>query len=155
VIKPPSLVHEYDLIYSGDPALALPEDEKEREHALTTARETGNWQALLIAGQEPTLFTLRPLTVDEYEWWGTLAQGMTVARSAMLALRLALRKVQNFGAFKVEPTTEDGYRMAKKEIVDALLAVKDGTGAVIGMSLVVELAGVVVDRARSAPSPKS
>jgi hypothetical protein len=151
VIKPPSLLHEYDLIYSGDPALALPEDAVIREHALAVARETGNWQALLIPGQEPTLFTLRPLTGSQYDWWaGEVKRRQLVEpEAAALAVRLALTGVKNFGPHKVEPVLVDGHKLARIEIIDAIYAVPEGR------MVVLELATAVIERATTAPRPKS
>jgi hypothetical protein len=151
VIKPPSLVHEYDLIYSGDPALALPEDLEARKRAFDTAVETGDWRPLLGGTSEPTVFTLRPLTGSQYDWWygETQRRQLSNPESAALILRLALRGVKNFGAFKVEPVNVDGQQLAKTDIVDAIYSVPDGR------LIVMELAGIVIERATTAPRPKS
>lgn len=65
MIKPPSLTRETTWIYSGDPALDAPPENAPKKAAqawadrLKVARQTGQWDGLLKAGQKPTLFTVR------------------------------------------------------------------------------------------------
>ena len=152
MIKAPSLTSDYSFIFSGDPALVLPEDPEQRKHALELARETGNWQPLL-GGEPPTVFTLRPLTGSVYDWWlgEVTRQRLVNAEAASLIVRLALVKVDNFGAHKVERVKVDGISLAKVDIIDAIYAEAGGAGRAV----IDEIAAEVVDRATKAPRPKS
>jgi hypothetical protein len=153
VIKPPSLVSDYSFIYSGDPALLLPEDPEQRKHALEVARETGNWLSLLGPGDPPTVFTLRPLSGSVYDWWlgEVTRQRLVNAEAASLIVRLALVKVDNFGAHKVERVKVDGIWLAKVDIIDAIYSEAGGAGRAV----IDELASEIIDRATKAPRPKS
>jgi hypothetical protein len=79
-LRPPSLSKEYDEFYSGDPALIQPPDppkdeaqndayldaRKEYDAKLRVARETGQWQSLVVPGEAPTIFKLRPIPGELY-----------------------------------------------------------------------------------------
>lgn len=150
MIKPPSIQAEYTLIYSGDPALNLPESDAARDHALKVMRETGEWK--LVEGGQPTLFHLRPLTGTEFAW----LQGEHARRDladvelAALALRLALVRIDNFGDVKVKRTTnDDGITLASLDVINALYAVADEGRVIVG-----ELGGLVFMRTAESPSPK-
>jgi hypothetical protein len=151
MFKPPSLQNEYTLISALDPALSLPTDKEQRAFALQTARETGNWSPLIAEGKEPTTFTMKPLTGSQFNWWAgeVKRQGFVEAEAQALAVRLALRDIGNFGPHKVEHFIVDGYSLAKTETIDAIYS------APSGRDVVLELAAIVVERARTAPSPKS
>lgn len=153
MIKPPSLLAEYTLIYSGDPALTLPADPEERDRKLAECRETGQWHSLITGSELPTLFTVRPLTGSQLDWWAgeVSRQRLVQTEAAALALRLALRKVDNFGSHKVSLTRFEGQHLATTEIIDAIYS--EGGGE--GRSIVVELANLVIERAQTAPRPKS
>lgn len=153
MIKPPSLQSESSLIYSGDPALNLPEDPDERARVLQVARETNKWADLLIAGETPTTFNVRPLTGSQFDWWcgEVRRRSLSDAEAAALALRFALHSVTGFGSFgTLKRERIDGHSFATVEIIDALYASTDGHGR----SIVLELGGVIVERASSSPSPK-
>ncbi len=153
MIKPPSLQNEYTLISSLDPALSLPEDEEQRAHALSVAKETGNWSAILNGTDQPTVFTMRPLKGSEFDWWAgeVNRRGLVNSEASVLALRLALVKVDNFGSHKVEFVREGGIRLAKLDIIDAIYA----EGGSEGRAIVLELATHIIERAQTAPRPKS
>lgn len=153
MLKTPSLLKDYAFIYSGDPALRLPDDEKEREHALTVARETGNWSAILSGNEEPTVFHLAPLTGSQFDWLrGEVSRrGLVDVEQAALAVRLALRKVENFGTHKVERAMEDGQRLATTAIIDAIYAEAGGQGRLVIIELFVE----ILRRADEPLRPKS
>jgi hypothetical protein len=152
VIKPPSLVADYTLIYSGDPALNLPADDAERERVLELARETGNWRDLLIEGDPPTLFQMRPLPGSVYDYWcGEVRRRELVDReAAALLFRLALTKIDNFGKLVVEHIKVDGHRIAKVDTLDQIYAALGGTGSLV----VAELANHVLHRSEPALRPK-
>jgi hypothetical protein len=153
MIKPPSLHAEYTLIYSGDPALSLPEDLEERARVLAEARETGKWDALIHGEEQPTLFTVRPLKGSEFDWWaGEVSRRKLVeSEAAALALRLSLRKVDNFGSHRVEFVQVEGHSLARTGIIDAIYSEAGGEGR----GIVLELATAVIERAQTAPRPKS
>jgi len=149
-IKAPSLQSDYSLIFSGDDALKLPEDEAEREHALTVARDTGRWDDLLVPGAKPTIFDVRPLTGSDFAHilGESHRLGWIALEECAYALRLALRKVTNLGEFKVEPVDEGGRSMASTNIINAIYA----TGG--GRAIVLELGHAVIRKAQNSPSPK-
>lgn len=150
MIKPPSLQSDYSLIYSGDPALVLPEDADERARLLQQARETGNWTGLIAQGQEPTLFTVAPLTGSAFAWLSgeTRRRDLSQVESLSLALRLALRKVSGFGDHKVTLSkTDEGYKIANVDIIDAIYAAA-------GAEPVMELGAHIITKASESPSPK-
>lgn len=115
IVRPPSLQRERTEFYSGDPAfIQLPafapakandpapeelaaygklRDEHARRWEL--ARETGDYATLLIAGQEPTAFTMRPIRgevhrklVDDYN-----TDALKPLAFAQFAFRIALYDV--------------------------------------------------------------
>jgi hypothetical protein len=169
MIKAPSLLKLYTLIYSGDPALTLPPPDEPadaeqdgaadapapsaRERALVLARETGQWGTLITPGQTPTLFHLRPLPGTSYDWWvGEIRRrDLTVSEAAVLILRLALRKVDGFGAHVVKTRTVDGQDLATTDIIDALYAEAGAHGAAI----IAELSTEVIRRSERTSPPKS
>ena len=152
MIKPPSLVADYTLIYSGDPALKPIEDPVERERVLEQARETGDWRELLIEGEAPTTFTIRNLPGSVYDYWcGEVRRGQLVDReAAALLFRLALTKIDNFGKLVVEHTKIDGHRAAKISVLDEIYSALGGTGSLV----VSEIAGHVLTRSEPALRPK-
>ena len=171
MIQPPSVQKDYSFIYSGDPALDLPAipDEVEgedpearklavekaiadREAVLARARETGQWQALVRAGETPTIFTLHPLGTA-YDWWcgEVKRRSLCDSEAALLVVRLALRQVDNFGKYKVEPTSQGGQALAKNEVIDAIYAEAGDAGRLI----ILELANHVIERATTPLRPKS
>ncbi len=128
MITPPSMVRDYDLVWSKDPALDAPVREPdesddawaEREAAwekrLTVARETGQWDGVLKVGQKPTIFRCRRLSTVHWrriqaDW---LSDGPV--ETVLTALRLAIQGIENFGSIKIE--RERGH----ERYGDALLA---------------------------------
>lgn len=155
MIKPPSQQFPYTLIYSGDPSLNLPSDPAEKAKALEVARETGDWTAIIHAGETPTLFTVRPITGALFDWMMSEGRRRDVSDPEMhvLALRVALVKVEGFGDAKVETAPaghEDEFRIATMKIIEALYAV-DG----VGRDVVQELGAIVWKRALGGLRPKS
>jgi hypothetical protein len=146
VIKPPSAIKEYTLIYSGDDALALPDDPSERANALRVARETGDWSRLITPGMQPTLFHMRPVSGTLYDWLaGEWRRRRLVDSEAYaLAVRLALRRIENFGDHKVIVENE-APNLATVAIIDALYDVRGGR------ELMTELGALVLERAQASP----
>lgn len=153
-LKAQSNLKEYTLVFSGDPALTLPEDPAERERVLAHARETGDWSALVREGETPTGFVVSPMTGTQFDYWmGECARRKLVVPEAnVLALRLVLRKVENFGAHKVSHKRhEDGQTLAALDIIDAIYAETGGAGR----EVIDELANAIVEKAQNPLRPKS
>lgn len=73
MLQLPSVQGEYADYWSGDPAFHQPDsndEESVREHAdkVRRARETGDWSPLLIEGQVPTKFVMKPLKGRQLRW---------------------------------------------------------------------------------------
>lgn len=155
MIKPPSQQFPYTLIYSGDPSLCLPSDPAERAKALEVARETGDWTPLIHAGESPTVFTVRPITGALLDWMMSEGRRRDVSDPEMnvLALRVALVRVEGFGDAKVQTAPaghEDEFRIATPKIIEELYAI-DG----VGRAVVQELGALVWKRALGGLLPKS
>lgn len=153
MLKPPSQIKTYSVIFSGDPALVLPADPKDQLRALELARETGQWASLIKEGEVATVFELRPLPGTAFDWWAgeVRRKRLSNPETNTLLVRLALRKVEHFGAHKVELETCDGQQLATEAIIDALYAESGDLGrAVVG-----ELGDLIYKRAERTLGPKS
>jgi len=156
MIKPPSQQFEYTLIFSGDPSLALPDKEDEREKALEVARETGQWAPLIRSGEQPTLFHVRPVHGMLLDWLlGEIRRRTLTANEAnVIALRLALRRVEGLGEHKVEleriGAGMGNHDMATTAIVQALYSIEG-----VGHLVVQELGDYIFGRALGGLRPKS
>ncbi len=155
IVRPPSLVRDYDDFYSGDPAIvqlaedASDEDKKDHERKLEVARETGNWSGVVVEGAQPTKFTMKPLAGDVYrrmmDMYGSRAIG--IGELASLAFRCACVGVTNLGDVDTKRTKDDRLgQMAPVKLTNDLDA--------IDLGIVSELGGHVLRRARDV-SPKS
>lgn len=130
---PPSLVGTYDLIYSSDDALDRPADSDQPELAdgetaaafraryelwagpyvewerkLKVARETGDWTALLIPGQEPTRFKIRQVPAEVWTKVDSVAkaEGWSNTERVAWLFRLFVVDVTNVPA-------DRGWRMTR------------------------------------------
>jgi len=153
VIKAPSIQHEYTLVWSGDPALSLPEDAEEAARVLRLARETGDWSPLIIEGQQPTLFHLKDPTRTELAWWdgershsALLERPLSALEASDLILRIALRSVDNFGKHKVSRKQYGAMWLADDAIINAI-------NAEAGPGPLVEFASIVLERAANPIRP--
>lgn len=169
MIKAPSLLSSYSLVWSGDPALALPvfvadpekdeaanlEDAKavheERERMLRVARQTGQWQPLIRPGERPTVFTFRNLNWEDREWLSGEIRRRELAplEVASRSFRLALVKIENLGSVQVGREEFDGRDMATTEVLNVLHEALGDDAA----SLVHEFAAHITDRARRQLDP--
>lgn len=157
MFRAPSLQHEYTLVFSGDPALSLPEDEKERENALRVARETGAWHSLCHASQLPTLFKLRPLPHSAYEWLigESVRRNLTMPELCTLAVRLALRGVDNFDGLEFGTVRDGEHVLAKSSVTDTIADVGREIGDPnLGKKVIAELGSEIMRRAQEGISPK-
>ena len=159
MIKPPSLFKDYTLIFSGDPALDLPDftpveasDEDKQKAidarilALKNARDTGQWP--LKQGESPTLFHFasdpglaRDYFDAEVQRAHARKKPLSVQEMAVIAFRIMLRKVENAGGLKVEFEDVDGYRIVSAAFVEKLYAIPE-----IGRMLVQELGSLAFER---------
>lgn len=155
MIKAPSLQNEYSLIYSGDPALSLPESEEDRALALKVARETGDWSKLLTGTELPTVFHCGQIKRTERDWIlgevqhsSTLGRPLSAVEMDALVLRVALRKIDGFGSHKVERLKHgaSGVWICKPDIIDAI-------HAEAGHDVIPELAGAIWERATAPLRP--
>ncbi len=153
MIKPPSVQREYTLVWSGDPALSLPEDDAERARVLSEARLTGNWSPLIAEGQQPTMFHFKDLTRAEFGWWdgerghsSRHNRPLGALEMCDLAIRLALRSVDNFGTHKVTRKQHGPVWLCDDSIINAIND-QAGTGPLI------EFADVVLERAANPIRP--
>lgn len=149
MIKPPSLQKVYTLVFSGDPALDLPEDAEEKALALKNARETGNWP--IRPGESPTLFHFDPVSHLVPYIHGEVSRGKLIDEElAALVFRLALSKVDGFGDRKVEfERDEDGHRVIAGSSMAMFYDVGRDAGLPdLGRQIVYELGGLVFARAR-------
>jgi hypothetical protein len=156
MLRAPSTVKNRDEFFSLDEAFKqLPkgaDEAAEREHARQwkVARETGDYHQLLIEGQTPTKFVLKPISAEVL---GTLvdmankrdSQGVRVHGDneiAALALRVALVSVSNFGDAEVAHGLHAKFGMIAS--LDFLSVLPTQLAA----NLISELGWLVLNRAR-------
>lgn len=165
MIKSPSLQNGYTLVWSKDPALALPEDDAtktpeenaaERARVLRIARQTGQWP--IAPGEQPTVFHFRNLSRSDLSWATGEQQDSSEHKRRKLSglevddllLRLALVKVENLPGVKVEHGRVGSQkRVATPETIDAIHEAARPDGA----ALLAELAILVVERAEQQIDP--
>lgn len=149
MIKPPSIQTEYTLIYSGDPALNLPEDEAARDHALSQARQSGDWRALIREGESPTLFHFGQITRTQRDWIVGEMQRRQLCAPELDALivRVGLRRIENLGPHKVTRTKSAaaGFHLVDEDTINTLEN--------LSAALIPELSGVVWERATNPLRP--
>ena len=179
MIKPPSLVAEYDLVYSGDPALDAP-PHPERAHGISdddhvealkafyssevwqawlarlrVAQNAGTeaaWSAVLKPGEKPTRFVMRqvPGTV----WRKVLDQINTgkldEATGAALVFRTAIVGIRDLGVDGVDVTMETDAVLRERIAARSVVDKLDA----IHPAIVSEL-GNVVWRRMNNPDPLS
>jgi hypothetical protein len=157
MIKPPSLVREYDLVWSQDPALDAPVREHEEsddawnernaawEKRLNVARETGDWSGVLKPGQQPTVFQCRRIRTDYWRRLQAEFGESGVIEATLTAVRLAVYGIANFGAVKIE--REKGH----PRYDDQLLAISVCDLLREFPGLIEELASAVISRETQLP----
>jgi hypothetical protein len=127
MIKAQSLIRESPFIWSRDPALTLPADPAEAERVLKVARDTGDYRALVQGDEQPTVFHVRHLTRSQFAWWigerehsSIYGRPLSGAESDDLLVRLALRRVENFGKHEVKFYKYQGHSLVTAEFIDAI-----------------------------------
>lgn len=155
-INPQSLIKTYDEFSQFDPAFRqLADDAPEDEVAAYAAtvercRETGTWTELLVEGQTPTKFRLRPIPGNVARALRDILSTRGPAEMASLYLRAALIGVENLASreyAKAKLVNEPGIpgQIADVDIPNQL----DTANPMI----VSELGALVFKRAE-APSPR-
>ena len=149
MIKPPSIQSEYTLIYSGDPSLNLPEVEAERDHALSQARQSGDWRALIREGEQPTLFQFGQITRTQRDWIIGEMQRRELSPPELDALivRVALRRIDGLGSHKVVRARHQaaGFHLADEDTLNLLDS--------ISAAIIPELSGAAWERATNPLRP--
>lgn len=154
MLRLPSNQKEYDTYWSGDPAFHQPaadaSEEDRAEHAakVKRAQETGDWSPLLIEGETPTKFVMRPIDGNQWRWLvdessrdDQFKMGAAIFWSLMF--RCAIVRVVNLG-MKVSDTPVKHAKLgmiAPQDIPNLL--------DTIDASIVTELAGAAFERARN------
>lgn len=165
-IQPTSIQRNHDEFWSNDPAIVqppedpptdAPDDVKEAHKKvitewlgkIDTARETGQWDPMLVTGMHPTKFTLRPIPGQALRAiHSKLERGELdfFRQAAPLAFRACIIKVENPSiTFKPEKNDEYG--------VLAPIAVTNQLDAV-DMGIVTELGMLCLSRGTQGLSPK-
>lgn len=152
MIQPPSVQREYSEFWSGDPAImqspdAPPEDAteetkaavrarvEEHERKLERARETGQWDAIIVPGERPTMFTFAPIPGRVMRALiSRMERGeLDFVTAAPIAFRASIRKIENPAMeIKVENHPEFG-RIASEAITNKLDAIDMGIVSQLGM----------------------
>lgn len=110
MIRPPSNVTKYKAVWSQDPAfIQLPadasaDDRKAHAEKWERARKTGDYSELLIEGEQPTEFVMKPIKADHYAALADMSGES--ATMLLLAFRVALDSIVNFP----EPITTENVK---------------------------------------------
>jgi hypothetical protein len=168
ITRPPSAQRPYETYYSGDPAFVQPpkapaddaSDEAKKEYTdaleqhgakVKSARDTGNWQALIVEGQSPTKFVMAQV---DRGVWRELADRMILPPDShrrvgivtlrALAFRLAIKSIGGWDKFERLPDPSwDNWTMAPEDIVAELDAIDAGIVNEIGTDVLERLRGGV------------
>lgn len=171
MLKPPSLVRDYTLHYSGDPALkqapeapVFPEDMTEeskasvleafkKEHAeyvvtLKTCQQTGDWSLLVLPGQQPTPFVMTQVNRED---WRALAYRADLPRDnprhigwgvlLSLLFRMSIKSITGWGSQFDREPGVDGWVMAPTKLVTALDDLDPGIVTELGAAVLSRLRG--------------
>ncbi len=157
-----SLQGRFALVYSGDPALQprpadLPDDtaadvraertaaQAKHDHALTVARDTGNWTPLIIPGTTPTLFSFelplgskRRKLIDLYQRHDRADEHASASAALFRATCKDATSLPE-GAPTLTFVVEGGISMLADDVVDFL----DGR---VGPYLIGEFAETIYER---------
>ncbi len=155
MIKPPSIQGPYSLVWSGDPALNLPDPGPERDRVLLTAAERGDYSDLILPGQTPTVFQCRRLPQHVREWVNgervhssVFNRPLSDGEFFILLFRAALKSIDNWSQ-KIQWTSfgKDCPTIVHEDTTDAMSTVDHG--------LLIELAIAVWRKETTGLSPKS
>ncbi len=145
---PPSLQQPYTEYYSGDPAFVqLPKnanakDKKDHARKLKSARERGDWSALLIGGSEPTAFKMNVLEGDQFRT--LVSMNIGGLELFQLAFRCAIADIENAGELTVTRVTHPRLgTIASADVTNALDK--------LSTAIVNELGALALERAGGPP----
>jgi hypothetical protein len=144
-----SVADHYELIYSGDPALATPDDPNDPAwvEKLERARDTGDWGPLLKPGEEPSVFVFKNLPGSQWRRVMDVASSVGPGEGTAIIFRASVKSVRGLGDFQVRTERHQKLgEIAKDDVIDLL----DG----IAVDIVRELANVAMTRAREGLRPK-
>src|SRR5688572_26893296 len=121
-VRPPSNLKPYDDFWSGDSAFVQCEttdSESLTEHArrIRQARQTGDWNDLIVPGRSPTKFVMQPLKGEQIRWIRDRTEvgedrAMGDAVTLALAFRCALVEISNI-SFESKLTFVDHRNLGK------------------------------------------
>jgi hypothetical protein len=158
VLRPPSNQKKYEAFYSFDPAIiplpdsATDEQKAERQRRIDVARETNRWDDVIVQGETPTLFGMRPIPGELYgDLLSRLVTGEKRFSVYTMAFRIALQDVKGLpDDVKVEFVDHPTYgRIASTSFLD-----KAGCSGGLGAAIMFELGELAFNKARSV-DPKS
>jgi len=153
MLRPPSNQKTYKLFFSADPAIvqiandATKERQTEHERLLRVARETGDWSAITVPGEQPTTFSMRQLPSEST---GELANMQALGEPQFRVLSLAFRSALVDAAPLI-----DGVKVAHDQhpifgrIATTTFLDEIGCGGNMGAALIVELGRLVLERSRA------
>jgi len=145
MIKGPSNQKTYAEYYSGDPAFrqlvenANAAETKQYVADIERARDTGDWSHLLIEGQIPTTFHVRPMPGEAWrELVSRIEARETAVKLSALAFRACIQKIDNGGMdgpIKPELHPQLG-QIATVAITNQLDAIDPGIVSEIGLLMI-------------------
>lgn len=155
MIKAPSNQKPYEVFFSGDPAIvSLPDEASEEQHKelarrIKRALQTGDWSDVIVPGEQPTRFVLRPLSA---EVTGELYAMLRDAKSERdrfavwtLAFRCAVVDVKNLpDAGEIDFVVHPQFgRIATTKFLD-----RAGLQGDVGAAIITELGVHAITKAR-------
>jgi hypothetical protein len=130
MIKPPSMIHEFDLAWSEDPAFDPGKARAEAgpSPAFDAARELGDYAPVLLEGETPTLFRFRRLTGDTIR---RLTDDVQAGRLGWMGLsqtafRYGFRSVSGLPGFEAKFGKLHGQQILTEAGTDYLDAIAPG-----------------------------
>jgi hypothetical protein len=121
------LADTFKLVYAGDPA--LDHDRPDFDAAYARALETLDFAPLIRAGEQPTWFVFSTPGMSAVRRVMDLT---TSVRHHWLAVRMALRRVENFGEFIVEKAADPEYPKAGDLVTVACMDVLEAIPGALG-----------------------
>ena len=155
VLRPASLIREYDEFSSFDPAFQFDESDAARNNEIRVARETSDWSKHIRQGATPVKYVMRRLDSVWREVMDRLSlpdgnpRHIGFVTATALLFRLACVRIVGGpegteGQLARLPDPRwDGWPMIPASVVDALDA--------LDPRIVTELGAAVLDRVRASP----
>lgn len=150
MIKPHSSQKTYDVFFTGDSAIvSLPKEASDQQKAaheksIERALKTGDWSEIVLAGEMPTRFVLRPLGAEVAgELYSMLATERHFSVFS-LAFKLSLVDVKNLpDAGEIDWGNHRLGRIATTDFLD-----RAGLKGELGAVVIMEIGAYVLKRAR-------